>query len=521
MNSRYKEMESIAHMSGQDSASNAPLAYPYSSPAGNEYPVIAYNNDLVNLIDHPIENVNVEEVIPETLDYIQSCGFNVTLLIWNKKPDNWNNILRTYFTEASVRGLRTVLDLTNIPIPVVEQEYVNKSGSSSSKVTAGISYDPTLDSYAAELNRYNDVDNLWGFNLMRYPEFLNWGYDCVTAPVGTSGLASPGDLIEAYRVFMQNVNRHTALFHLAVSTEKKYIGDEIYGSTSSDKVRFERYLNAFIDRLDPTLLSMELFPITKSETAPYYAISDTYYYLMESMGKMSAERGVPFWMYMLCVEYNIYRDGSTVLEAEYPFPTAGILRFQAMNALAFGFQGLVFWAFALPENVMQEDTEGNEIYKEEFIDAPYTDEGISDLYRNCMDVIQEIKFYGRHLLGARFIQAKHVYGPLSTGSFSETETLTTYMGGIANATADGRGFVVTQLNKGNVDKYMVFASHDPENEQEITITLAAGINWDEIVMLDRSADVSGNSVAGRTTVEQTITRRLKPGGIILIHYTLK
>ena len=65
----------MTNVSGQDSASNAPLAYPYSNPAGNEYPVIAYNNDLVNLINHPIENVNIEEVIPETLDYIQSCDF--------------------------------------------------------------------------------------------------------------------------------------------------------------------------------------------------------------------------------------------------------------------------------------------------------------------------------------------------------------------------------------------------------------------------------------------------------------
>ena len=114
-------MGAAHRMSQPFSTANLPAAFPYKNPTDPEYPVIAYNNDLINLFNHPVENVPIEDLMKETLDSIRNCGFNATVLAWNKKPTDWRTIVRDYYREAESRGLTTILDLTDIPLPAVNQ----------------------------------------------------------------------------------------------------------------------------------------------------------------------------------------------------------------------------------------------------------------------------------------------------------------------------------------------------------------------------------------------------------------
>ena len=66
---------------------------------------------------------------------------------------------------------------------------------------------------------------------------------------------------------------------------------------------------------------------------------------------------------------------------------------------------------------------------------------------------------------------------------------------------------------------MMIVSHDPYNEQGITITITTRVKWEEIVFLDKSSgylDVHSGTTGNNQ--EQTVTGRLEPGGFILIHY---
>lgn len=89
-------MKSMSDLSRQESSSNPLAGVAYSNPAGTAYPVIAYNNDMEYLINHPIENVSIEEVMAETLDTIKSCGFNTNIFVlFSNELDNWRSIIES------------------------------------------------------------------------------------------------------------------------------------------------------------------------------------------------------------------------------------------------------------------------------------------------------------------------------------------------------------------------------------------------------------------------------------------
>lgn len=49
----------------------------------------------------------------------------------------------------------------------------------------------------------------------------------------------------------------------------------------------------------------------------------------------------------------------------------------------------------------------------------------------------------------------------------------------SDASASGTGFVITHLTKGS-NNYIAIVSHDPYNEQDITLSFVSGSNWKEI-----------------------------------------
>jgi hypothetical protein len=512
-------MGAAHRMSQPFSTANLPAAFPYKNPTDPEYPVIAYNNDLINLFNHPVENVPIEDLMKETLDSIRNCGFNATVLAWNKKPTDWRTIVRDYYREAESRGLTTILDLTDIPLPAVNQNYASGQGSSLSRNPDGVYYTPSLDSFEEDLNRDSDVKNLWGFCMRDKPEFISWGYDYVTAPLDTMIFGGTADLCEAYRIFMQNMNRHTAFLNLSVSMERKYVGPEIYERTGTGTSSLGKYLDAITNRFHPTLMSAEVFPVIKSDTPPYLTVADWYYSTLEEIGRHTRMYNAKCWIYMPTVAFKVYHKGSTAVETEYPLPTVEMLRYQALTAIALGVQGLVFWAYALPENVMQHDSEsGASIPKKEYTNAPYNEGVITQIWKNCAAVIPEIKLFGKVLLNAQFLEARHFYGSdYVRDKFPDTFDFTSYMGCVAYAAASGRGCLISRLDKAN-ERYVAIVSHDPANSQELTLTMCAGCRWTEYVILELSDGSLTERVHASVGYEAKVNRTLKPGGILLFKY---
>lgn len=487
--------------------SNLPIPK-YVNPAGEEYPIIAVNGIL-----YPTRLNTTEEDILEQLQTVKSCGFNATTWICRGIEGLWRNQISMYYRVAASLGLPTIYMLQN-QIPKVKHK---PSESSQSDDTT---YDPSLDTLAEIFNLNKDEKNLWGYKLSDEPGFNMWGYTTPTAAVGTE------DLCAMYRTYLQNANGHIGYVTLPVVAARKYVGDEIYNIQFADNIKYERYLRAVKDRLNPALLSVDIYPVLEysSENGECVdmrgvLILSRYYYMIEVIGNFSTDTNIPFWMYILSSQFNINYEGSEVIKTKFPFPTEGILRFQAMTALAYGFQGVAFWTYTLNTTKSEEESSSNE----KFLLAPYNynDEGdveISDIWYNCAAVIPEIKLYGKILINAKFIEARHVYGPeYLKNKFPITSEFVSYMGCVAYATASGRGFVITRLDKG-ADKYVAVVSHDPNDYQDITLTLCAGCRWTEYKLLDSSDNYLVETVHERKEYEELVNFTLKPGGIMLIKY---
>lgn len=472
---------------------------PYSNPAGDEYPVIAENSYLF-----PNKLATTEEEIKDQVQTIKDCGFNVTLWICRGISEPWRDQISTYYKVAKSLGLRTIYNLSTL-VPVV----VGKDSEINNKDTT--QYQPALDDIAQILNLNKENDNLWGYKLADEPNYKNWAYTTLTAALGDK------DLPAMFQIYLNNANGHVAFFNLAAAVHVNYVGKEICDSNTSNMFKYERYLKAIKDKFKPSLLSIDIYPITKSKLGKYI-ILDRYYYILEAVGNFSAQYKVPFWMCMLCNQFNSYNDDGSI-NAEFPKPTEGILRFQALNALAYGFQGLVFWTYPLHTNNMKDNPNGGaQILVEEFLDAPYVDGHTTEIWDNCKAIIPEIKQYGKELLGAKFQEARHVYGPLSGDPYKETTKFESSIGCVVDASSNGQGFVITHLKKENYN-YMAIVSHDPDNMETIEISIPLNCFWHEINYnhIDSNNDTSSDSVRYDGDVK-ILTRHLKPGGMILIRY---
>ena len=483
----------------------------YVNPAGDEYPVVAYNN-----YAFPYGLDTYEDEMLDELATIKSCGFNVTAWIGVNRTGGistqWKNHISMYYKAAASLGLRSIYILQN------EMPLVVSKPSDSSQPDQTV-YSPSLETIAEILNLNKDDGNLWGYKLADEPKFNQWAYTTPTAAVGIK------DLPALYRTYLQNANGHVGFLTLGCGIFEDAIGSDIYNGPGDGKQKYGKYLRAIKDKFNPSLLTVDIYPVIKYCSRPgnsidfqNFKIITTYYYILETIADFSTQTNIKFWMYILSTQHNLYSEDGKVLKWEYPFPTIGILRYQAMNALAFGFQGLVFWTYPLHGDKYVNGP--GSLKEEEYITAPYVDGKTTDVWYNCHIVNSEIQLYGKLLLDARFLEAGHVYGSSYAGKqFPLTSLFSSYkgIGCIANASTEGTGFVITRLEKDS-QKFVVIASHDPYYDQEISLTLCARCRWTEFVLHDSSDGYLVEYVHEREDNEKTVSRILKSGGIILIRY---
>ena len=524
-----KEIEKIP--TDADNTKLAGATPSYSNPAGAEYPVIAYNNVKLPTVNDSLTEA-AERKLRGLLNSVKACGFNAN--IWDCGNPGQESLLRKNFEMSALLGLRTILHISGYLPSVVKIE------------SDAVTYSPAIQELETLLNRYKGIENLWGYSLMYEPHYLSWAFEPPAPPVGLPNITL------AYRTFLNNANGHMAFFNLAVDVRnREFVGDELVSNTSlTEPQKFLSYLDEIREKLNPPMMSVDMYPTFITNEPPYFTILYRYYFSLETIGRFSTQYNIPFWMFMLSNQHSGYNNKATpkVRDMEYPFPSESVLRFQAMTALAFGFQGIVFWTYGLPDSSFQKEcdcwtdcydadywkTKGKKEYNFTckcecnvipkpnvyYYNAPYVNGCSTEIWNNCKAVIPDIKFYGKELLNARFQGSRHVYGPLLREPFKHTVAFSSPFGCIIRASASGRGFVITLLKKGSKN-YMAIVSHDPYNEQDVTLTFAAGSKWTEINPENATEEAYINSQSAHgleSAVSRSIPRKLKPGGMILISY---
>lgn len=279
------------------------------------------------------------------------------------------------------------------------------------------------------------------------------------------------------------------------------------------------------------MMSVDYYPISNGQEEDSdskkvdYSIKDDYYSALETIAKFSRIHNVPFWLYMLCNKHTTYNDvpenDQEHIGYAYPYPTVEILRFQAMTALAFGIQGLVFWSYGIG---MTKYYEKSKRKREVYYDAPFVNGHTTEIWDNCKVVIPEIKGYGKIMLGAKFQSAVQLYGNNETSTFRETiefkDLPEKQFGCIKTATAKDKGFVITHLKKGDKN-FLAIVSHDFTNPQKIylgidkTVQCAEYVRsplgiWGSLLNINRPTDTN--------TKINFIVRTIPAGGILLLSY---
>ena len=262
------------------------------------------------------------------------------------------------------------------------------------------------------------------------------------------------------------------------------------------------------------MLAVDIYPIIKEGGIDPATIKIEYFYSLEAIGEFSRENNIPFWLFLQS-NYSVDYDANGNIEHTGVSPTVGTLRYQAMNAIAHGIQGLVFWTYGISffnwhKKVVDpiEGTTEKTYVNEACFNAPYVNYRKTKLWYNCQTVIPEIKKYGKILLGAKFQAARHVYGPSERDRYECTTELESSVpfGCISSATASGKGLVITLLKKDNTN-YMAIVSHDWEKSQSITINF-----------LENSTPSFVNEKGSYGIIGKSINQRIRPGDMILIKY---
>ena len=94
---------------------------------------------------------------------------------------------------------------------------------------------------------------------------------------------------------------------------------------------YEEYVDRFAKTVRPTVLSYDHYPFIASGDRPQY------FFNLAVIRNAAAAATIPFWQIALCVQHYDYRH-----------LTEGELRFQAMQTLAFGGRGLLWYTYWYP-----------------------------------------------------------------------------------------------------------------------------------------------------------------------------
>lgn len=276
------------------------------------------------------------------------------------------------------------------------------------------------------------------------------------------------------------------LFNFACSSSPCYIGNN---SNYSD------YLESLEDLMHPAVWCFDIYPVRGSDsnwTVEY----DRFYKYMKAYADISAQSLRPFWYYCQSVSFKL--NGNVHL----PTPTVDMLRYEVFTAIAFGAQGIIYWYYAQRNN--EPGTE--------YIISPVRYPGVrTSVWNVVKEVNEEIKRYEDIFLNADFVSVKSSSTPhYGLPAFSVSPA-----GPITKLVASLPGAIISQFRKSGRNYYMM-VSKDLKNTIYLTIKFST---MHTVVALYGDGDYY-KSVSGTTKTGEEVQCGLKPGGYIIIQWSI-
>lgn len=282
-------------------------------------------------------------------------------------------------------------------------------------------------------------------------------------------------LKEQYDAFYKEDPTHLVYINLVGIVYKKFTGP--FSSYSG-------YLNHIQNLFAPALWSYDYYPITV-RSGKLDVDYNQFYSSLEDMSSIAKKTSRPFWGFC---ESMAYKTSSY----SRPAPTEAYLRFEAFSALAYGAQGIVYWAYSLRKAY------GGETYQSALVDL----EGKkSKAWYAAQKVNQEIKKFNDVFYQSEVKGVWHLGDNLYKG----TKRLSGPVGPVKMIRAGKAGVVVSQIeNHGK--NYIVIVSRDVLKNQKINIELNPNRNV---------VNLTGKNLE-QYSWRKDITLTLEKGGYIIL-----
>lgn len=210
------------------------------------------------------------------------------------------------------------------------------------------------------------------------------------------------------------------------------------------------YVETFQKMFTPACFSYDFYPIrtkNKKTTVEY----NQFYYDLESFSSISKKYNRPFWSFCESIAY-------TTTAYSMPTPTEEYFKFQAYNALAYGAQGIVYWAYGMRKS------SGGENYKSALVDLKGNK---SKAWYAAQKVNSQIKKFNDVFFECDVKEVKHTGDKIYNG----THKLTGSIGPFSMVRTGTSGVVVSRIeNKGQ--NYIVIVNRDVFKKQNITVELS-------------------------------------------------
>jgi hypothetical protein len=247
----------------------------------------------------------------------------------------------------------------------------------------------------------------------------------------------------------------------------------IYAFSSASE--YSAYVNGFMNTVTPCeILSYDNYPIKTS------GIRSDFYQNLEIISAKAKAAGIPFRAFALSMAHG-----------DYPVPTLAHLRFQVYSNLAYGAEGIEYFAYW-------------QFLSSEFTNAPLDTNGnITSTWYTVQSMNQEIKGLSPVFLGSSVVSVGHTGSSIPSGTTRYTASAP-----INSLTTSGSdGAVVSHLVNGD-NHYLVVVNRDINNTMTLTISVNTSVNFSE---------VSKNGTKTALT-SGTVSYTVAPADIVILNW---
>ena len=477
----------------------------YTNPAGDKFPIAIFDNVPINATKNGQPLTEAEQ--KAYFDDIKNCGFNVEL--WDKGCSlNYMPLMNKWTHYLKELDMGIILN---------SQGYCLTR--SSEPGDANTPYSVLLkDNWAAlgnVMNNHRQNPDVWGFHVMDEPLPKNW--DLPVYQLKQDEVAA----IPTFDMVNTNKGSKIAYANFAAAAAPSILGDfytddfkhpnpEIYVPN------FENYLDHMVDIFDLKFLTFDLYPVISNDAGcePDWIIRSFYYNMMDLYGRYCRDKKIPVWLVMLSVEHSYDGPGEDD-DWSYPEITEGLLRMQAMNGLAFGMKGLVYWRYGA-----QNKMSGNYFYKSALYDINKMEKTAA--WNAAKTVNNEVAQYGKYLMDATYDSSCLVTND-TVHFYDEFDRISESFYDILVTKHSGNTLLLSHLTADD-SEYVAIVNQDHLKSQKITLKLNTKKNYYRVGITYPAVPSPFDPYNTTNTDDNPMIRQesfvLEPGAMILFKRTI-